>query len=105
MTDFKVGDMAILVQGSGVWSEKAATYIGQEVIVIGGLEVRTSAHGTYPSPRYRVRAGDGFIMCCLPCCLRKKKPPHYDGHDVTTWGDIHKITGWNPTKEPVHVAR
>ena len=47
-----------------------------------------------PSPR-----GPNNSWAVRAVSLRKKKPPE----ELSTWEEVQKITGWNPTKQNVEV--
>ena len=92
MTDkFVPGEIAIL-QKSEHWPER----LGEEVEVMSEARhwLGTSREGAAAQTfGHEIKFRDGFILCVMPHCLRKKRPPRDDG-----WKEIERITeGWNPT--------
>lgn len=84
MDKFSIGESAIITGPPG------SRNIGEEVTVMSRLFKNDNAmvHGVYCGNWY------GFWE---PQYLRKKYPPQ----EPSTWEEVEKATGWNPTKQGV----
>jgi len=80
---FKAGEVAIFIS-DGMGHKAYEKYSGEDVTVL------------YPLPAnfYQILWPCGTEGYCIDKCLRKKKPPEYDGNDVIQWDDCI----WKPTE-------
>lgn len=93
---FKIGEIATVVI-AGDYPE----YLGTDCTVVGPLERREGLiHGKpFMTRGYECEMCDGKRMYFAPICLRKKKPPGYDGYQADLWDNLRDDSGaliWKP---------
>jgi len=88
MDTFKIGEIAVLVDTGAAISPAVLQYLSTDVEIIGPLQ---PDHRLIGNAGYPIRFNDGLEAAAVPWALRKK-PPLYDGRDVTRWQDCP----WQP---------
>lgn len=105
MDKFEIGEVALFKGPMHEISESIHSYIGEEVIIQGGLKKHPTKDNVM---RHPVTALDGCGFMAYIKHLHKKKPPKEDDTDTQekdkplmgTWEDVKEFTGWSPVKLP-----